>query len=87
MAVTTGDESALSQSNTERRVQALRRKIARQGSWRLRVWAQCEQRIRNMQNELEKLGVDPVDLEYVDFPAMTDDEVNRMAADDDDPGV
>ncbi len=72
MAVTTGDESVpLSQSNTERRVAALRRKIRRQHRWRAQVWADCEIRINSMQDQLTALGSNQIPLDEYDFEDQT----------------
>lgn len=68
-ATTAGDEAGtgLSRSNTERQIEALRRKIRRQHRWRAQVWADCEIRIRAMNSKLQDLGRPPQVLAEYDF--------------------
>jgi hypothetical protein len=77
MAQTTGEEST--QSHNERmRVDALQRRIDRQEGWRFKVWAECELRIRTMQQEIRALGGVPAGPVSYD---LTDEEtLKRLAA-------
>lgn len=54
------------QTNQERQASALRRRINRQHRWRQQVAAECELRIRAMQVQLDELGAERLDLEFVD---------------------
>ena len=58
---------ALKQSNEERKVEALRKKIDKAHDWRVQVWAQSQRRIEAMQAQLAVLGAAPVDLYEPDF--------------------
>lgn len=53
------NESALKQSNDDRKRAALMAKAAKAHDWRVQVWAQCERRIRGFNAELKVLGVEP----------------------------
>lgn len=86
-ATTAGDEAgaSLSRSNTERQVEALRRRIRRQHRWRAQVWADCEIRIRAMNGKLQDLGRPPQGLAEYDFDSDRGLVALAQAGADDDP--
>lgn len=55
------------QSNEDRKIEALRKKVEKAHDWRVQVWAQSERRIKAMEAELAVLGAPPVDLFDPDF--------------------
>lgn len=55
------------QSNEDRKIEALRKKIEKAHDWRVQVWAQSERRIKAMTAELAVLGAAPIDLFDPDF--------------------
>lgn len=59
---TTEEESEAVQtkeSNTDRRRDALLKKLRKAHDWRVQVWAQSELRIRAMNAELVEMGLEP----------------------------
>lgn len=66
------------QTNEQRKMEALRKKIEKAHDWRVQVWAQSQRRIEAMQAEMNVLGGTPVDLFEPDFtdPAMVEHYAN-----------
>lgn len=54
-------------SNDARKAERLRRKIERQHDWRVKVWAECEMRIKAAHAELAGMGHSMPDLYKPDF--------------------
>lgn len=71
------EETPTANGNDQRKAEALVRKIRRQDKWRVQVWAQCEQRIREANAELEAIGFDEFWPETPDWD--DEDEVARLA--------
>lgn len=61
------ETQTVKQTNEERKIQALRKKIEKAHDWRVQVWAQSQRRIEAMTAELGVLGAAPVDLYEADF--------------------
>ena len=59
--------ATLKQSNDQRKIEALTKKIKKAHNWRVQVWAQNMRRIEAMTAELAVLGAAPVDLFEPDF--------------------
>lgn len=65
---------ALKESNDDRKRQRLHREAVRAHEWRVRVWAECELRIRQANVSTEVLGGEP----YVPWDPNFDDDAQLL---------
>jgi predicted acetyltransferase len=81
--IATAPPAGLSESNAQRQADALERRIKRQDKWRKQVWAECQLRILDMQNQLTALGYEQIEIEEADFTdEATLRELAKSGADD-----
>lgn len=67
--------------NDQLRADALERKILRQHKWRTQVAAECELRIREMQEQRNALGdVEPIDIEVFEFRTLTEEGLRALTS-------
>lgn len=72
--------TAAVETNEERRASKLARLARRDLSYRNKVAAQAEQRLRARNKELEQLGFEPVASTIIDPAGLSDAELEQLAS-------